>query len=61
MRLTSRPSMRRRKFIQSAVITAAAWPFAASAQPQSMPVIGILTPTDPSAPFVAAFRQGLCG
>jgi putative tryptophan/tyrosine transport system substrate-binding protein len=50
--------MRRREFIAVAG-AAAAWPFAASAQQRSMPVVGFLTATLPLPSFVTAFREGL--
>jgi putative ABC transport system substrate-binding protein len=52
--------MRRRDFI-TLVGTAAAWPPAAYAQQQSMPLIGFLhsASPEPFAHLVAAFREGL--
>jgi putative ABC transport system substrate-binding protein len=52
--------MRRRDFV-SILASAAAWPFAASAQQPPMPVIGFLGPgsVQSDAYRVAAFRQGL--
>jgi ABC-type uncharacterized transport system substrate-binding protein len=53
--------LRRRDFIALVGGTAAAWPFGARAQQPATPVVGLVRSTSlaNSAPFVAAFREGL--
>jgi len=53
--------MRRRDFVKAAVVSAAAWPFAARAQQLAMPVIGFMSARGPgeSMNLVSAFRRGL--
>ena len=49
--------MRRREFI--AGISATAWALAVRAQPQSLPVVGVLIPGSEWGPLRAAFMEGL--
>jgi putative ABC transport system substrate-binding protein len=53
--------MRRRELLQLVGGTALAWPLAARAQQQAVPVVGYLGSASPGpyAPYVAAFHQGL--
>jgi len=53
--------MRRRDFIKVIAGSAATWPFRASAQQQSTPVVGFLNVESPEGyqPMAAAFRRGL--
>src|SRR5258708_1285443 len=53
--------MRRREFVRAFGGAVAAWPFAALAQQQAMPVIGFMSgrSAPDSAHLVAAFREGL--
>jgi putative tryptophan/tyrosine transport system substrate-binding protein len=50
--------MKRREFI-AGLGCAAAWPVVARAQRPRLPVIGVLTPLEPAAPYVEGLRAGL--
>ena len=51
----------RRREVIAGVIGAAAWPRAAGAQPQALPVVGLLSSASPDrySHFLQAFREGL--
>jgi putative ABC transport system substrate-binding protein len=51
--------VRRRDFIKLIASSTAAWPFAARAQQQPMPVVGFVNAGSSDAPLAAEFRKGL--
>jgi len=53
--------MRRRDLFKGIAGSAAAWPFAASAEQRAFPVVGLLSSRSPAVdtPLIAVIRQGL--
>jgi putative ABC transport system substrate-binding protein len=51
--------VRRREFIAALGTAAAAWPFGVRAQQRAMPVIGVLSPEEPTTSYVGGLRAGL--